>query len=343
MKVSIIIPAFNAENTISKSILSVLNQSYKDIELIIINDGSTDSTLTIIENFRKNDNRIKILDGRNNGVSVARNSGIDKSTGEYLMFLDADDYLESEAIEVLLKTILKYDTDMVSASFKRVNKFEQEPEKTLLREGYFDKNDLKKEIYPYILATKSLKDYIPLTFCTKLYSSNFIKDNKIKFLPSLKVAEDNLFSLTCFLNAESFYYLPNFKAYNYVKNSESVTNSYITNCWKNLKRFFKEIEKLSSTFYFYNLNEQLPYALLRCAMTAIANESSNPNNKKIIRNELIKVIKDDDIQKSLTIVSTEKMNFLRKIILYFLENGNVNSLYLFIKFKRFLNRIDNAK
>lgn len=111
-------PAYNAEITIENSILSVLHQTYSDLELIIINDGSTDSTLNIIEGFKQKDSRIRVLDLPNSGVSIARNAGIDVSTGEYLMFLDSDDYIEKETVEVLLNKIVKYRADLVSASLK---------------------------------------------------------------------------------------------------------------------------------------------------------------------------------------------------------------------------------
>ena len=113
MKISIIIPAYNVEAYIEKCINSVINQTYDDIEVIIINDGSTDNTAEIIEKYSKIDNRIKIVNKYNSGVSDSRNVGIEMFTGDYVFFLDSDDWVEKDYIIKAVDVLEKNNIDIL--------------------------------------------------------------------------------------------------------------------------------------------------------------------------------------------------------------------------------------
>ena len=117
MKVSIIIAAYNIEDYINRCLNSIVNQSFKDIEIIVVNDGSTDNTINIINNFAKNDVRIKVIDKKNGGLIEARKSGLARASGEYILFLDGDDWLHIEAIEKLYKEAKKDNFDIVLYNF----------------------------------------------------------------------------------------------------------------------------------------------------------------------------------------------------------------------------------
>ena len=112
--ISVIIPVYNVENYIKDCLTSVLNQTFEDIEVIIINDGSTDKSKDIVEQYVLKDSRIKLFDQNNMGLSAARNNGIEKSSGEYLFFVDSDDMLEENILEELYKIITNYKADIAS-------------------------------------------------------------------------------------------------------------------------------------------------------------------------------------------------------------------------------------
>ena len=112
VKVSIIVPVYNVEKYLSKCLESLINQTLKDIEIICVNDGSTDNSLSILKEYANKDSRIKIIDKQNEGVSVARNTGIEVATGEYLIFVDSDDYLVENACEKALNTIEHNNSDI---------------------------------------------------------------------------------------------------------------------------------------------------------------------------------------------------------------------------------------
>src|SRR5690554_3949151 len=121
MKFSILVPMYNVENFLSESIDSVLQQSYQDFELILVNDGSKDSTLNIASRYKKNDHRIVIINQENKGLLQARRVAIDKSVGEYLIILDSDDLLELNMLETLKKHIDKTESDLILFKHKNID------------------------------------------------------------------------------------------------------------------------------------------------------------------------------------------------------------------------------
>ena len=128
-KVSVIVPVYNVGKYLEECLNSIINQTYKDIEMVIVNDGSTDNSLDIIEKFKNKDNRIKLINQINKGVSVARNIGLLNSTGNYIFFVDPDDYIEIDCINKLVEKINIDRSEMVIFNYIKV----------------FD-NDLKEDI-----------------------------------------------------------------------------------------------------------------------------------------------------------------------------------------------------
>lgn len=172
-KISIIVPIYKTEKYLKKCINSVLQQDYKDFELILINDGSPDGSEQICKYFESNDSRIIYLYQENKGVSEARNYGIKVSNGKYITFVDSDDYLEYNHLSTLYSLIQKSKTDLVSLSYCSHN---QEREYLYNRDETFE-------------AMISNDDF-GVAIHNKLFKTDIIKMNKLKFNSSLKIAED---------------------------------------------------------------------------------------------------------------------------------------------------------
>ena len=120
-KISIIVPVYNAENYLEKCLQSVFNQDFDDYEVVIVNDGSTDGSVKVIQKFiRKYNEKIVLIEKENGGLSLARNIGIQKATGEYVTFLDSDDYISTDYLKVLYNTAKKYNSDMVASGQYKV-------------------------------------------------------------------------------------------------------------------------------------------------------------------------------------------------------------------------------
>ena len=129
MKISIIIPVYNVEGYLVECLNSVVNQTYRDIEIIIVNDGSTDSSFSIIQQYQLQDERIKIINQENQGLSAARNAGIKKVSGEYIWFVDSDDYITIDACEKIVEKLKQNNYDLLIVGRFRFGKDYKEYDK----------------------------------------------------------------------------------------------------------------------------------------------------------------------------------------------------------------------
>lgn len=170
--ISIIVPIYNASKYLKKCLDSLVNQTKKELEFILINDGSTDDSESIIKSY--NDSRIKYFKRSNHGIGKTRNFGISKSTGKYIMFLDSDDYLEENSCEILYKKIDKERLDLVVCDFYRV----VNDSKIIEKIASFKNTSLKDN--PNLLLNVNLAPW------NKIYRSDLIKNNNIKFIEDLK-------------------------------------------------------------------------------------------------------------------------------------------------------------
>lgn len=180
--VSIIVPVYNTEKFLNRCIESLINQTYKNIEIILVNDGSTDNSGEICDKYAKQDSRVKVFHKANEGVSVARNYGISKSNGDWIQFVDSDDYLDSVAIEELLNCIAEnaVNTCIYSMAFEKNGScsFLQ------VEDGCFLVEEVLKS--PYINSICSP--------CNKFYNAKIIKSNNVEFEKGIKFGEDFIFN-----------------------------------------------------------------------------------------------------------------------------------------------------
>ena len=177
--ISVIVPVYNVEKYIRKCIQSILNQSFQDFELILVDDGSTDESLRILNEFKKQySHKIKVISQSNKGVSVARNRGILESHSTYIMFVDSDDWLEDSILNAMYESALQNQSDLVLCDARVVN------EDTSLRE-IWKSGDLKTQT-DSIFQNKSLINTILPAPWGKLYKRSFFVDHNIEFPEGLR-------------------------------------------------------------------------------------------------------------------------------------------------------------
>lgn len=214
MKFSIIMPIYNSQNYLSKSINSVLKQSYKNWELICIDDGSVDESLNVCYKFAKTEDRIKVITKENGGVSSARNLGLEQATGERIIFLDADDCLHMEALEIFSKYDLNI--DLVIANHIEVfpDKIKKAP---VITESKISTINEKLELIRFCISESQWREdswYGNLRpVWGKCFSKKIIEENRLAFLPSLKIGEDMVFLLSYLLKVETVHFTNNYIYY----------------------------------------------------------------------------------------------------------------------------------
>ena len=194
-KISIIVPIYNSENTIERCINSLKDQTYKAIEIILINDGSKDTSAQICDSYAKKDDRIKVYHKKNEGVSVARNLGISNAHGDFLLFVDSDDSLSLDACEILMQNQILHDSDCIIFGFNQLSGSIWTPESN---KQYLSFDDFKKD-YVYWLNTELLSSSV-----NKLYKKTKLTD---LFPPRMSFGEDLVFSLSYLKTCEKIAFL----------------------------------------------------------------------------------------------------------------------------------------
>lgn len=238
---SLVMPAYNCEDTISSTIESILHQTYKDFELIIINDGSTDGTVLAIQQYLDKDSRIKLFTIENSGPGNARNEGINKARGKYLCLIDADDKLEETNLDKRVQLLIKSRADLIIGSYETNvlnNETVVDRKQSLAPDLILDsKSAFLDQIYP--LMDKQLMYVI----WNKVYRLDIIQQNGILF-PPYKSCEDRIFNLqyfehvnNCLVTSEILYH------YSF-DGKNSLTNKYLPNKFDTFKEFYLRAVRL---------------------------------------------------------------------------------------------------
>lgn len=238
-KISIIVPVFNSENLLMNCLDSIKNQTVHNIEIICVDDGSTDSSLEILKNYEKQDNRFKIFHQKNFGAGTARNNGIKYSTGEYILFVDSDDFIEKDACEKLYALAKDFDCDLIL--FDAVRHLGDNESIDLI---HFSKNNILNynnlSFEKNFIKNKVFDGYYGVIW-NKFYKSSFIKENNIIF-PKYKLYNDVEFHVKSMILAKNISYLPEI-LYHYNRiGQDSLQTSFSTS--KNIFVFFNVLNDI---------------------------------------------------------------------------------------------------
>lgn len=225
MKVSIAIPVFNAEKSLDRCVKSVIEQSYKNIEIILVNDGSTDHSGELCDRYSLIDNRVNIVHQRNLGASSARNAAIDRSSGKYICFVDADDYIGKDYVKIMVDELASSEAQLSICSYW----IDDASEKMLPGSGQRKIYNSKNGIINMLLTSN-----IDTCVCCKLVPLEIAK--RVKFKEDQIIAEDLLFYYSVFKEISKAVYIDQ-KEYHYVQNQNSSINSVSPDKIKNLSIF----------------------------------------------------------------------------------------------------------
>ncbi len=242
--VSIILPVYNAQNHLARCVGSICAQTYRNIEIIILNDGSKDQSLPVCEEFRQKDPRILLVDKANSGVSDTRNLGLKLASGKYVEFVDSDDYLDPDFTERLVAAAEENEADFVIAPYKMVIPAgASKPEQVLdkihdelgvmsvarppeVREyGFLPAGVYDKDTFALRLMDKPAS-YFYSVLWNKLYRRDILTGNDIQFVSEMRWAEDLVFNLRYIQYAERFVAIDK-PGYYYVQNPQSICHTQI--------------------------------------------------------------------------------------------------------------------
>ena len=335
-KISIIVPVYNNEIHLKKCLDSIVNQTYKNLEIILINDGSKDASLKIMNSYAKKDERIIIIDKENEGVSKARNDGIKKSTGEYITFVDSDDYIELNEIEEMYTAIKENNVDMVRTNYQVHYKDSDK----------IDTGDLK-ELAGKILTAKEIKE----TFLEKILDGSipcFVYLFMVKrevllttnlFPTDIHMMEDVVLYIDLITKVKSIYVLDK-PLYNIFFNEFGATNNF-KNYERNIlniilvNKYIKNILKKQKLGSKDNL-KRLDIANI----TAISDFIFKQYLSGLDTISLCKKLSENkDMEVMLENLDYDKINIQRKIIIKSIHNKKINNLKIYFKIRKIIYKL----
>ena len=247
ISISVIIPVYNAATHLPQCVTSLLKQTFTNSEFIFINDGSTDNSQEILENFQKIDTRIILINQENKGVSVARNLGIQKAKGTYLSFVDADDTIENNFLEQLFILAQKNKVAIVTSNYSTEFQGKFIKSKAIFTTDYvFNKQEIQDKIVPFFIEQDTLN-----TVWNKIYAANLIKENSIIFPVGMTNGEDGLFNIAAFNKANTVLFT-NYCGYNYREVQSSATRNTVS------KDYFKIALEKYNFDYLTNYGIEIP-------------------------------------------------------------------------------------
>ena len=227
--VSIVLPIYNVSAYLDRCMDSVVNQTYKDLEIIMVDDGSTDECSDICEKWKSMDDRIKVIHKKNAGLGYARNTGLENATGEFVFFLDSDDYVKTDLVEKCMAKQLETGADLVLYGFSRVDKEGKEYKEVIPRseESCFSGDEVRNEVLPALLASRGRRvSGLWMSAWTCMYSKKLMDDANWKFVSEREVIAEDVYSLLkLYASVDKVAILPE-KMYYYCDNNASLTHMY---------------------------------------------------------------------------------------------------------------------
>lgn len=344
--ISIIVPVYNAEKYLKHCIESLLVQSYGEIEIIAINDGSTDKSLKILEVFKKKDERIKVFSQSNKGISETRNTGLRYSRGEFIMFVDSDDWIESQTCERAITKLKEANADVVLWSYMR------EYSNTSKPTAYFGKGELKwekgsqKELWRRMIGPIKEELGRPqtvdsmITVWGKLYKKSVLKD-KTFVDTNIIGTEDLLFNVQVFSQIQTAAYIPDI-LYHYRKNDlSSFTHLYKkekAEQWKNLyKRIYAVLKENSVGKEFYKaLENRICLGLIGLGLNLVEDKTISMVLK---RNELKQILSRPYYKNALKKLDLSYFPIPWKLFFFLAKQGYLSLLIVMLCMMNRLRKI----
>lgn len=332
--ISIIVPIFNKEDYLDKSITSLINQKYSNLEIILVNDGSTDNSLSICQKYKRHDKRIKVIDQDNGGVSSARNAGLEVATGDYIGFVDPDDWVSLDMYDSLYKKMIQQNATVAICNYwieEQESKFKKEIDTR-------KEKVVGEEIFSFLIANMINSETLDIdsssimgSACRLLIKRDLIYINELKFDLDVPYMEDLLFVIEVLANA-SVVAIDKEAHYHYFSVTGSASRKYYPNLLENHMIVLKKIENILSKYeYLLFFEERLNLRYVFIVQHSIANEAKIDNHKSFREKiqTVSKILDDNLLKKNLENINYKDYGIGRKFILYSLENSKPIMAYFY--------------
>ena len=329
MDVSIVVPIYKVEKYLERCVSSLRNQTFQDIEIILVDDGSPDRCPAMCDAMAKEDSRIKVVHKKNGGLSSARNAGLAVATGEYVGFVDSDDDVELDMFAKMLSVAQTEQVDFVMSDYLRFPA-EGKPylETTDIAGGRYDKEAIRQKIFPNLIMRECV-DYGPLLSVWHcLYRTEFLRSNHITFDEEVRWSEDNIFSAIVGYCANSFYYLKNEGLYHYYQNPGTITTAYRPGAWDVYCTMNRHLHSFFDPVTDYDFSRQLKLHMMYYACNCLGQAATQV--KEVAIADFKKILGSAELKAAFTDFPLPAIGFKLKAQLWLMKHQQVELLYKII-------------
>ena len=259
-EISIIVPVYKVEKYLDQCVSSLREQTIQDIEIILVDDGSPDSCPALCNAYAEQDSRIKVIHKENGGVCSARNAGLDAASGDYIAFVDSDDYIDNCMYEKMLEKAVQNNCDVVMCDCLKEFADHSKLYTHEIRSGFYDRRHLEQEYFPHLLMMENV-EYPPtisnwlLMFRRELVAS-------VRYLTGVRYSEDLLFGAQLMYQAGSFFYMKGEAYYHYRMNPQSATHKFVSDKWSDYQKLYAGIKDVFESSEIYDFKHQIDLCLL---------------------------------------------------------------------------------
>lgn len=319
-RISVIIPIYNMEKYLRRCLDSVTGQRYPNLEIILVNDGSTDSSGDICFYYAQKDSRIRIIQKQNGGVSAARNSGLDAASGAYVSFVDPDDWIEQDTYRTLARLLEKKEYDVIRFNAWKGNEILNK----LSFDGEYSGEKLREEVLlPMIGPEKFGGLFIMGVLWLNLFKREIIEKYKIRFNTSLRRCEDRLFTITFISHSRDMLFIDRVM-YHYELNGTSLSNRYDEGRWNQELIYLDALKKGLEGESFPkkdNLKYRFRNEYLLRAIMSVHHEffSENDNTFDHKKKKVSTIIKDKNVKDASRWIRKNKISLKENLMLYMIK------------------------
>lgn len=282
---SVIVPIYSVEKYLHQCVDSILNQTYRDFELILVDDGSPDSCPSICDEYAKIDSRVKVIHKENGGLVSARQTGVEIARGEYVVCVDGDDWITECCLDTYAKIIEEKHVDIIISQFEAVfeNSALHKINRLPYRTGEYDKADIEKEIFP-ILIQNSHAQYFAPSIWAKAYRKELYKKMQLAVSTKIKIGEDGACTIPCIYNAQSLY-ITDTLTYYYRQNAASMTKEKKAFDWEGPGLIHRHLQKQIDMSKF-DFEEQLYRKTAHELFSVVVSQFNRNEKYKIINRDI---------------------------------------------------------
>lgn len=334
--ISIILPVYNVEKYLRRCLDSIINQTYKNIEIIIVNDGSTDNSLDICNEYYEKDSRIKIITKKNEGLGMARNTGINNASGEYVCFFDSDDFIERDAIEKMYNVIEKEHPQLVCYGFKKLDGNGNIIHTCIpdTNKNVFLEDEVINEFLPELISENPDTGKcwnLTMSAWACIYSMKLIKDTGWRFVSEREIISEDVYSLLIlYKNVKKVAVLKE-ALYYYCVNPKSLTNTYRKDRYEKIEYFYQKCKEACKELNYPRFMERrIIYPFLGNTIAALKQIVNSKNQFKNKFKDVKAIIEDNTLQEVVESSKHNKWDVSKKILFFLIRHKM--SLWIYFLF-----------